>query len=323
MNELVNDGIKLSKLVINTSFINGLPKKWLESVKVSETLTMLKILSLLLYLVINIGFINGLPKKWLSFCQSLRNTNHVKDFELASLFEDVSSDDNEMTEVKVLMALVDDENVVVSKESTRNGEWVKIIMKKVHTLLDMKDNDERKSFIDYLCIDLNYVEDQLTTSPLLNQKDTHMMSIFIAINLLKGNPGAGMLTKSMAKELSVASAHECLFVDFLSEEEPKKVSKALKHPGWVDAMQKELNQSARNKVWTLVPALYGKNIIGSKWVFRNKRDETRIFLAFVTYMNFTVYQIDVKSAFLNGKVKKEVYVKQPSGFESSEFLNHV
>ncbi|GKF33705.1 hypothetical protein Tco_0106905 [Tanacetum coccineum] len=37
-----------------------------------------------------------------------------------------------------------------------------------------------------------------------------------------GNPGAGMLTRAMAKELSVASAHECLFVDFLSEEEPKK-----------------------------------------------------------------------------------------------------
>ncbi|GJU38776.1 hypothetical protein Tco_1191733 [Tanacetum coccineum] len=59
MNELVNDGIKLSKLEINT------------------------------------GFINGLPKKWLSFCQSLRNTNHVKDFELASLFD--SPDDEEVT----------------------------------------------------------------------------------------------------------------------------------------------------------------------------------------------------------------------------------
>ncbi|GKA88139.1 hypothetical protein Tco_0809903, partial [Tanacetum coccineum] len=52
INELVNDGIKLLKLEINT------------------------------------GFMNGLPKKWLSFCQSLRNTNHVKDYELASLFAD-------------------------------------------------------------------------------------------------------------------------------------------------------------------------------------------------------------------------------------------
>ncbi|GKB29704.1 retrovirus-related pol polyprotein from transposon TNT 1-94, partial [Tanacetum coccineum] len=49
----------------------------------------------------------------------------------------------------------------------------------------------------------------------------------------------------------------------------------------------------------------------------------RIFLAFATYMNFIVYQMDVKSAFLNGKLKEEVYVKQPSGFESNEFPNHV
>ncbi|GJX73755.1 hypothetical protein Tco_0312350 [Tanacetum coccineum] len=74
--------------------------------------------------------------------------------------EEVSSDDNEMVEVKVLMALSEEENVVVGKESARNGEWVKISMTKVHTLLDMEDNDERKSFLDYLCIDLNYVEDQ-------------------------------------------------------------------------------------------------------------------------------------------------------------------
>ncbi|GJX57637.1 retrovirus-related pol polyprotein from transposon TNT 1-94 [Tanacetum coccineum] len=148
-------------------------------------------------------------------------------------------------------------------------------------------------------------------------------------------------------------------IDFLSEEEPKKVFEALKHPGWVDVMQDELNQFVRNKVWTLVLAPYGKTIIGSKWMFRNKRDETRIviknkaillvqgynqqegidydetfapvarleairiFLAFATYMNFIVYQMDVKSAFLNGKLKEEVYVKQPPGFESNEFSNHV
>ncbi|GJS48058.1 retrovirus-related pol polyprotein from transposon TNT 1-94 [Tanacetum coccineum] len=93
------------------------------------------------------------------------------------------------------------------------------------------------------------------------------------VNII-GNPGARMLTRAMPKELSVASAHECLFVDFLFEEEPKKISEALKHPGWVNAMQEELNQFYKNKVWNFVPALYEKTVIGSKWVFRNKREET-------------------------------------------------
>nr|GEX63155.1 retrovirus-related Pol polyprotein from transposon TNT 1-94 [Tanacetum cinerariifolium] len=145
-----------------------------------------------------------------------------------------------------------------------------------------------------------------------------------------GNLEAGILTRAIAKELSAASAHEFLVVDFLFEEEPKKVSKAPMHPGWVDAMQEELNQFSRNKFWTLVPLPYGKMIIGSKWIFKNKRDETcivikdkarlvaqgykqekgidydktfvlvarleaiRIFFAFATYMNFIVYQMDVK-----------------------------
>ncbi|GJW73133.1 retrovirus-related pol polyprotein from transposon TNT 1-94 [Tanacetum coccineum] len=155
-------------------------------------------------------------------------------------------------------------------------------------------------------------------------KDIHLMNIFILMSLLKG---AGMLTRAMAKELSTASAHKCLFVDFLSEEEPKKVFEALQHPRWVDAMQKELNQFARNKIWTLVPASYAQGYNQQEGI---DYDETfapvarleaiRIFLAFATYMNFIVYQMDVKSAFLNGKLKEEVYVKQPPGFESSDHL---
>ncbi|GJR92249.1 retrovirus-related pol polyprotein from transposon TNT 1-94 [Tanacetum coccineum] len=148
------------------------------------------------------------------------------------------------------------------------------------------------------------------------------------VNII-GNPGVGMLTRAMAKELSVASAHECLFVDFLSEEEPKKVYEALKHPGWVDAIQDELNQFARNKGWTLARLV----ALGYNQQKGIDYDETfapvarleaiRIFLAFATYMNFIVYQMDVKSAFLNGKLKEEVYVKQPPGFKSNEFPNHV
>ncbi|GJT18735.1 retrovirus-related pol polyprotein from transposon TNT 1-94 [Tanacetum coccineum] len=90
---------------------------------------------------------------------------------------------------------------------------------------------------------------------------------------------------------------------------------ALKHRGWIDAMQEELNQFYRNKEdgidydETFAPVV--------------RMEAIRIFLAFATYMNFKVYQIDVKSASLNGKLKEEVYVKQSPSFESSEFLDYV
>ncbi|GJV48235.1 hypothetical protein Tco_1438447 [Tanacetum coccineum] len=97
------------------------------------------------------------------------------------------------------------------------------------------------------------------------------------VNII-GDPGEGMLTRSMAAKLTVASASECLFADFLFEIEPKKVSEALKHPGWVDAMQKELNQSYKNKEEgidydeTFAPVA--------------RMEAIRIFLSFATYMNF-------------------------------------
>ncbi|GKB05820.1 retrovirus-related pol polyprotein from transposon TNT 1-94 [Tanacetum coccineum] len=62
------------------------------------------------------------------------------------------------------------------------------------------------------------------------------------------------------------------------------------------------------------------NIIGDPVA---RMEAIRIFLAFATYMNFIVFQMDVKSAFLNGKIKEEVYVKQPPSFKSSEFPDYV
>ena len=58
----------------------------------------------------------------------------------------------------------------------------------------------------------------------------------------------------------------------LSKEEPKKVEEALLDPDWILAMQEELNQFERNKVWKMVPKPKGKNPIDTKWVFRNKMD---------------------------------------------------
>ncbi|GJU26837.1 retrovirus-related pol polyprotein from transposon TNT 1-94 [Tanacetum coccineum] len=102
----------------------------------------------------------------------------------------------------------------------------------------------------------NHTNDEQIIDNLLNTKDIHISEHLSFPNVkdtsvlndkhiklvnIICDPGAEMLTRAMAKELSVASTHECLFIDFLSEEEPKKVSEALKHPGWVDAIQEELN----------------------------------------------------------------------------------
>nr|GEX19534.1 hypothetical protein [Tanacetum cinerariifolium] len=85
---------------------------------------------------------------------------------------------------------------------------------------------------------------------------------------------------------------------------------ALEEEGWIIAMQEELNQFERNK-----------ERIDFAPVAR--LEAIRIFLAYVAYMGFMVHQMDVKSAFLNGKILEGVYVQQPPGFKSSEFSNHV
>ena len=167
-----------------------------------------------------------------------------------------------------------------------------------------------------------------------------------------GDPDTGVQTRR-------ATQNECNFAGFLSQIEPKKVEEALSDPDWVSAMQEELNQFERQKVWKLVPRPKGKSIIGTRWVFRNKLDEDgivtrnkarlvakgysqeegidydetyapvarleaiRMFLAFAAHSNFKVYQMDVKSAFLNGDLEEEVYVEQPPGFEDKEFEDFV
>ncbi|GKC47470.1 putative ribonuclease H-like domain-containing protein [Tanacetum coccineum] len=101
-----------------------------------------------------------------------------------------------------------------------------------------------------------------------------------------GDVQSGVLTKRMTKtsnEQEFISAvyegkthkdlHTCLFACFLSQEEPKKVIQALKDPSWIEAMQEELLQFKLQQVWTLVDLPYGKRAIGTKWVYRNKKDE--------------------------------------------------
>nr|GEU42026.1 hypothetical protein [Tanacetum cinerariifolium] len=113
-------------------------------------------------------------------------------------------------------------------------------------------------------------------------------------------------------------------------EEIAMVIQALKDPSWIEAMQEELIQFKLQDVWTLVDLPYGKRAIGSKRVFKNKLDERvarieaiRLFLAYASFKDFIVYQIDVKSAFLYGKIEEDVYVSQPHGIEDPDFPDKV
>ncbi|GJS10482.1 putative ribonuclease H-like domain-containing protein [Tanacetum coccineum] len=109
------------------------------------------------------------------------------------------------------------------------------------------------------------------------------------------------------RELTIRDFHHCLFACFLSQHEPKKILEALEDESWVDAMQEELLQFEIQKVWVLVDLPYGKE--------GYRLEPIRIFYGpFASYMGFIVYQMDVKSAFLYGKIDEEVYVSQPPGF---------
>jgi hypothetical protein len=171
------------------------------------------------------------------------------------------------------------------------------------------------------------------------------------VNSILGDIHKGVTTRSRV-------AHFCEHYSFVSSIEPYMVEDALRDSDWVLAMQEVLNNFTRNEVWHLV-SRPNQNVVGTKWVFRNKQDEhgvvtrnkarllangysqveglnfgetyalvarfesIRILLAYATHHGFKLYQMDVKSAFLNGPIKKEVYVEQPPGFEDSEYPNHV
>ncbi|KAJ9547554.1 hypothetical protein OSB04_020097 [Centaurea solstitialis] len=166
-------------------------------------------------------------------------------------------------------------------------------------------------------------------------------------------------SKSALVKTRSATQNECLFAAFLSRHEPSNMTEALDISDWVTAMQEELNQFERLGVWRLVPRPKNKTIIDLKWIFKNKKDEDgivtrnkarlvakglkqqagidydetfapvarieaiRIFLAYAAHKNFTVYQMDVKTAFLNVELKEEVYISQPEGFVDRTKPNHV
>ncbi|KAI3715061.1 hypothetical protein L6452_22027 [Arctium lappa] len=177
--------------------------------------------------------------------------------------------------------------------------------------------------------------------------------------LVIGDISSPMMTRNQSRLQEMQEQHHTVLSCFLSQLEPKKAHDAMKESSWIEAMHKELLQFKLQDVWDLVDLSKGQRAIGTKWVFRNKRDERgivirnkarlvaqgytqeegidyeevfapvarieaiRLFLAYASYMKFKVYQMDVKSAFLYGSIEEEVYVCQPPGFENPSYPDMV
>ncbi|KAI3782315.1 hypothetical protein L2E82_12357 [Cichorium intybus] len=180
-------------------------------------------------------------------------------------------------------------------------------------------------------------------------------------SLVIGDVRDKVLTRAQLhqKQLDLNKNSElCMFNVFISKVEPKNVKDAFDHSDWIEAMQLELEEFERNKVWRLIPKPANASIVGLKWVYRNKLDtegnvvrnkarlvvkgycqqegidyeetfapvarleSVRIFLAYAAHKNFDVYQMDVKCAFLNGDLEETVFVEQPPGFESKTHPNY-
>ncbi|KAJ9539166.1 hypothetical protein OSB04_031899 [Centaurea solstitialis] len=148
------------------------------------------------------------------------------------------------------------------------------------------------------------------------------------IDLIIGDPTSGVQTRA-------ASANECNFSVFLSNIEPTRVSDALQDSDWVTAMQEELNQFealknanniiVRNKARLVAKGYRQQEGIDYDETFAPvaRLEAIRMFLAYAAYKDFTVFQMDVKTAFLYGHLKEEVYVAQPEGFVHKEHPDYV
>ncbi|GJS11514.1 retrovirus-related pol polyprotein from transposon TNT 1-94 [Tanacetum coccineum] len=163
---------------------------------------------------------------------------------------------------------------------------------------------------------------------------------------VRGNPSKPVQTR---RQLAT-DPEMCMFALTVSNAEPKNIKEAMADSAWIEAMQEELHQFDRLQVWELVDKPFGKNVIKLKWLWKNKKDEdqtvirnkarlvakgyaqeeaidfeesfapfarlevVRIFVAYAAHKSFPIYQMDVKTTFLNGLLKEEVYVAQPDGF---------
>ncbi|GJR49265.1 putative ribonuclease H-like domain-containing protein [Tanacetum coccineum] len=205
-----------------------------------------------------------------------------------------------------------------------------------YNIFDFSRNDED----DGAEADMNNLDTTIQVSPIPTTRIHKDHPLDQVIRDLQSATQTRKMSKNLKEHRFVSTIQQrtnhkdlqnCLFACFLSQEEPKKVIHALKDQSWIEAMQEELLQFKLQEVWTLVDLPNRKRAIGTKWVFRNKKDERgivirnkarlvaqgytqeegidydevfapisrieaiRLFLAYASFKDFMVYQMDVKN----------------------------
>ncbi|GJU55467.1 retrovirus-related pol polyprotein from transposon TNT 1-94 [Tanacetum coccineum] len=227
---------------------------------------------------------------------------------------------------------------------------------------DSADFDGNTQFVPYDSLNHEEIESSTTNLEPLNVQNFHQVQPSTHI-WTKDHPldqANGDLSKPvMTRQRLHTDSEVCMYALTVSTIEPKNIKEAMADHSWIESMQDKFNQFERLQVWELVPRPEGKNVIALKWLWKNKCDAenivvrnksrlvakgykqeegidfeesfapvarleaVRMFIAFAAHRNITIFQMDVKTAFLNGPLKEEVYVSQPEGFIDSEFPNHV
>nr|GEV52092.1 hypothetical protein [Tanacetum cinerariifolium] len=250
------------------------------------------------------------------------STNHTNNFNTASPSVDVVSLNFRITR----------KSLFVDPSQYPND----LDMPELEEIVYLDDEEDVDAEADFSNLETNVLVSPIPTTRV--HKDHHVNQIIGDLHSASA-PQTRSMTKMVKEQgglhqINDEDFYTCMFACFLSQEEPKKV-------------------------WVLVDLPKGKRAIGSKWVFRNKKDKRGImiknkailvaqghtqeegidydevsasvarieaiwlFLAYASFMGFMVYQMDIKSAFLYETIEEEVYFCQPLGFEDPDYSDKV